>query len=124
VRAIFLALLLAGVRVVAQEFPLRSPATQDPAANSSSPRQYQGCVRRLNRGILLADQPNHNFMLVGDRKLDSYVGQEVRIIAHDVNPNDPSSAERSMSDGEPLNQPVTLYVEEIQRVSDTCSPPK
>lgn len=42
-------------------------------------------------------------LLVG-RKLDSHVGQ-VRITGYHVNPNDPSSAERSMSDGEPLNHP-------------------
>jgi hypothetical protein len=123
-RAIILALLLAGAGTTAQEFPTKGPATGDPTKNSSEPRQYQGCVIRVNGNIMLADEENHDFRLVGERKFDSYVGQEVQITAHNVNPSDPSSDERSMADAQPRNQPVTLEVEDIQKVSNTCRSPK
>lgn len=123
-RAILIALLLAGVGAAAQEFPTKGPATNDPKENSSALRQFQGCVIRSNGNIMLADSENHDFRLVGERKLDSYVGQEVQITAHNVNPSDPSSDERSMADSNPRNQPPTLEVEDIQKVSDACRSPK
>jgi hypothetical protein len=110
---------------VAQEFPTKRPATNDPNANSSQPKTYQGCMIRSNGSIMLTDQANRDYKLIANGKsLDSYVGQEVKITAGDVNPGDPSSHERSMSDGQTENTPRTLNVEDIQKVSNYCSSPK
>lgn len=61
---------------------------------------------------------------MSDRALDSYIGQEASIYAHDVNPNDSSSDERGVGVVRQPNEPVTLEVEEIQKVSDTCKSQK
>jgi hypothetical protein len=80
---------------------------------------------RANGSIMLADQENRDYKLVGNGKtLDSYVGQEVKITASDVNPGDPSSNQHGMSDGEAQNTPRTLSVEDIQKVSNYCRSPK
>ena len=105
----------------AQEFPIKGPATGDPEKNSSQPNTYQGCVVRSNAGLMLNSALNHQYKLTGTLALDSYVGQEVQIVAYNMNPNDPSSGERSMSAGEPQNTPDTLVVEEIQKMSDSCT---
>jgi hypothetical protein len=110
---------------LAQEFPPKGPATGDPNENASRPKTYQGCVIRANKTIMLADQSNRDYKLVGDDKsLESYIGKEVRITATDVNTNDPSSDERSVSGTEPQNAPKSLSVENIEKVSDYCSSPK
>lgn len=123
-RALFLAVLLIAVSAAAQEFPTKGPATHDPTKNSSQLRTYEGCVVRANNGIMLHSVTNHQYRLTGARSLDSYAGQEVKLTAHNVNPKDPSSDERSMSAAEPQNAPVTLAVEDIQKVSDSCKPQK
>ena len=80
---------------------------------------------RSNGSIMLTDQANRDYKLIANGKsLDSYVGQEVKITAGDVNPGDPSSDERNMSDGQTENTPRTLNVEDIQKVSNYCSSPK
>jgi hypothetical protein len=110
---------------VAQEFPTKGPATKDPNKNASQPKIYQGCMIRANGSIMLADQYNRDYKLVGNgKKLESYVGQEVKITASDVNPNDPSSDERSVNDANPQNAPKSLSVENIEKVSNYCSSPK
>ncbi|HEY1576975.1 MAG TPA: hypothetical protein VGF82_07880 [Terracidiphilus sp.] len=124
-RALFLTLLLVATAALAQEFPTKGPATNDPNQNASQPRIYQGCMIRSNGSIMLADQDNRDYKLVANGKtLDSYVGQEVKITASDVNPNDASSDERSQSDANPQNAPRTLSVEDIAKVSDYCRSPK
>jgi hypothetical protein len=124
-RALFLTFLLVATAAVAQEFPTKGPATNDPNKNASQPKIYQGCVIRSNGSIMLADQQNRDYKLVGNgKKLDSYVGQEVKITASDVNPNDPSSDERSVNDANPRNAPQTLSVENVEKVSDYCRSPK
>jgi hypothetical protein len=124
-RALFLTLLLAATAAVAQEFPTKGPATKDPNKNASQPKIYQGCMIRANGSIMLADQYNRDYKLVGNgKKLESYVGQEVKITASDVNPNDPSSDERSVNDANPQNAPKSLSVENIEKVSNYCSSPK
>jgi DNA/RNA endonuclease YhcR with UshA esterase domain len=124
-RKLLLTFLLLSIGAVAQEFPTQGPATQDHDKNSSRPKSYQGCVIRSNGSIMLADQYNRDYKLVGNGKsLDSYVGQEVKLTASNVNPSDPSSDERSISDGKPANSPQTLNVEDIAKVSDRCHSPK
>jgi hypothetical protein len=123
-RTAILSFLVLATAALAQEFPTKGPATADPTKNSSTPREYQGCVIRSNGSLMLADQENRDYRLVGNGKsLDSYVGQEVKITAHDVNPNDPSSDERSISDAHAQNL-ITLSVERIQKLSDRCTSPK
>jgi len=123
-RILLIAVLL-GSAALAQEYPTKGPATADPTKNSSTPREYQGCVIRSSGYIMLADQENRDYKLVGEGKsLDSYVGQEVNITAHDVNPNDPSSGERSVSGTQTPNSPITLSVDQIEKLSDRCTSPK
>lgn len=124
-RTAILSFVLLSTAALAQEFPTKGPATADPNKNSSRPREYQGCVIRSNGNIMLADQQNHDYRLEANGKsLDSYLGQEVQIMARDVNPKDPSSDERSISGAKTVYSPATLVVEEIQKISDRCSSPK
>jgi hypothetical protein len=124
-RTLLLISLFLGAAAMAQEFPTKGPATEDPNKNASQPKTYQGCVIRSSGSVMLADPFNRDYKLVGNGKsLDSYVGQEVKITAGDVNPNDSSSDERSLHDGNPQNAPKTLNVENIEKVSDYCSSPK
>lgn len=122
-RALFVFLLIVGF-AGAQEFPTQGPATGDPTINSSQPMTYRGCVVRSNGRLMLNSALNHQYKLTGERSLDSYVGQEVKIVASNVNPSDPSSDERSMSAGEPQNTPQTLVVDEIEKVGDNCAAKK
>ena len=123
-RLLMAVLMLLSTFAVAQEMPTRGPATGDPTANSTTPRTYRGCVIRSNGSVMLADASNQDYILVSSgHSLDSYVGQEVTIRAANVNPSDPSSDERGMSDGEPVRQPVTLNVEDIQKTADHCTSP-
>jgi len=104
------------------DFALELERTGSYTASESA---YQGCMIRANGSIMLADQENRDYKLVGHGKtLDSYVGQEVKITASDVNPGDPSSNQHGMSDGEAQNTPRTLSVEDIQKVSNYCRSPK
>ena len=120
-RILVAAVLLISAMAFAQESPNRGPATGDPAANSTTPRTYQGCVVRSGGKIMLTDANNRDYVLVSSaRKLDSYVGQEVQLSAVTVNPGDPSSDEHRVSAG----QPMTLDVEDIQKVSDRCTSPR
>jgi len=114
-------LLVAATLLAAQEFPTQGPATNDHTTNSSQLRTYTGCVIRSNKGIELKALPSGTFRLTSDRSLDSYVGKEVSIKAHDVTPYDPSSDERRVGVPKTQNQPVTLDVEDIQKVSETCN---
>lgn len=123
-RVFLLALLLAGCFAAAQEFPIQGPATADPTTGSSQLRQYQGCVVRSRNGIELQAIAHRTFNLTSDRSLDSYVGEQVSVYAHDVNPNDPSSDEHGVGVVRTPNEPVTLEVEEIEEVANTCSPQK
>lgn len=124
-RPLLLISLFLATAALAQEFPTKGPATGDPDKNASQPKTYQGCVIRTSGNIMLADQSNRDYKLVGNgESFDAYVGKEVRITASDVNPNDTSSDERSMSDAQPQNAPKTLSVESIEKVSDYCSSPK
>ncbi len=124
-RLILPALLLMSAAIFAQENPTKGPATGDPAANSTTPRTYQGCVIRSSGNIMLTTAGNKDYKLVSSaRSLDSYVGQEVQLSAVNMNPNDTSSDERGVSAEEPQAQPMTLDVENIQKVSDHCSSPQ
>jgi len=114
------ALLLISGLALAQESP-RGPATGDPNADSTIAQAYQGCVIRSGGKIMLTDAQNRDYQLVSSaRSLDSYVGQEVQLSAVTVNPGDPSSDEHRVSAG----QPMTLDVEDIQKVSDRCTSPR
>ena len=122
-----LILVLSAVSALAhsQETPNRGPATGDPAANSTTPKTYQGCVIRSNGKIMLTDSRNRDYVLVSSgRPLDGYVGQEVQISAVNMNPSDPSSDEHGMAAEQPQGQPMTLDVENIQKVADRCSSPQ
>ena len=122
---ILAAALLISSAALAQESPTKGPATGDSGANSATPKVYAGCVIRTNGSIMLADAANRDYKLVSSgRSLDSYVGQEVRITASNMNPSDPSSDEHGASAEQPQKVPMTLDVEDIQKVSDTCSSPK
>lgn len=123
-RVFLLTFLLVGCFAGAQEFPVQGPATTDSTTGSSQLRQYEGCVVRSPNGIELQAIAHRVFKLTSDRALDSYVGEQVSIRAHDVNPNDPSSDERGVGVVRTHNQPVTLEVEEIQKISDSCKQQK
>ena len=124
-RLIIPALLFVSAFALAQETPIKGPATGDSAANSTTPRTYQGCVIRSSGSIMLTTSGNKDYKLVSSaRSLDSYVGQEVQLSAVNMNPNDASSDERGVSAEEPQAKPMTLDVEDIQKVSDHCSSPQ
>jgi len=124
-RVLLAAVLLMFAVASAQESPIKGPATGNPSANSTTPRTFQGCVIRSNGKIMLADAKNTDYILVSSgRSLDEYVGQEVKLSAINVNPSDPSSDQHGMSAEQPQGQPMTLDVEDIQRVSDKCSSPQ
>jgi hypothetical protein len=117
--------LVISVLVFAQESPEKGPATGDRTANSTTPLTYQGCVIRSNGKIMLADAKNQDYILVSSgRSLDGYVGQEVKLSAINMNPSDPSSDQHGMSAEQPQGQPMTLDVEDIQKVSDKCTSPQ
>lgn len=117
-------LLMFGV-AYAQESPIKGPATGDPSANSTTPKTYQGCVIRSNGKIMLTDAKNKDYILVSSgRSLDDYVGQEVKLSAINMNPSDASSDEHGMSAEQPQGKPMTLDVEDVQKVSDKCSSPQ
>ena len=117
--------LVSSVLLFAQESPDKGPATRDRTANSTTPLTYQGCVIRSNGKIMLADAQNKDYILVSSgRSLDEYVGQEVKLSAINMNPSDASSNEHGMSAEQPQSQPMTLDVENIQKVSDKCSSPQ
>ena len=111
--------------LVAQETPLKGP-NRDANPQASAPKEYRGCVIRSQGRILLSDASGaeHNLVSSNGRKLESYVGQEVKIQANDLNPNDTSSDERSRQSGQPQHQPSTLDVESIEKAADHCSSPK
>ncbi len=124
-RVIVPALLLISAGAFAQESPNRGPAMGDPTANSTTPRTYQGCVIRSGGKVMLTDVSNKDYQLVSSaHSLDSYVGEEVKITASSINPSDPSSDERGISAEQPQGQPMTLDVQDIQRVSDRCTSPQ
>src|SRR5881394_3274592 len=124
-RLMISALVLISAMAFAQESPTRGPATGDPAANSTTPKTYQGCVVRSGGKIMLTDANNRDYVLVSSaRKLDSYVGQEVKLSAVNMNPGDPSSDEHGVNAEQPQGQPMTLDVENIQKVSDRCTSPQ
>lgn len=117
-------LVLSSACLYAQEAPLKGPA-RDSNPHATSPKEYQGCVIRSGGKILLADAAGTDYRLVSrGRELDSYVGNEVKISAVDVNPSDSSSGERSVQSGQPQAQPATLDVQTIQKVADHCKSPK
>jgi len=123
-RVLIAAVLLMFGLAYAQESPTKGPATGDPSANSTTPKTYQGCVIRSNGKIMLADAKNQDYILVSSgRSLDDYVGQEVKLSAINVNPGDTSSDEHGMSAEQPQGQPMTLDVENIQKLSEKCSSP-
>ena len=117
-------LLITTTFLAAQEFPTQGPATNDSTANSSQLRGYTGCVVRSRNGIELDGISHSKFRLMSDRPLDSYVGKEVSIKAHDVNPNDSSSDEHGVGVVRTPKKPVTLEVEDIQKTAETCNPRK
>ncbi len=124
-RVLVAAVLLTFGVAYAQESPIKGPATGDPSANSTTPKAYRGCVIRSNGKIMLTDAKNNDYILVSSgRSLDEYVGQEVKLSATNMNPSDPSSDEHGMSAEQPQGQPLTLDVEDIQKVSDKCSSPQ
>ncbi|MBV9624540.1 MAG: hypothetical protein JOZ14_11225 [Acidobacteria bacterium] len=124
-RKILAVCMLVSACLVAQETPIRGP-NRDPNPQASTPKVYQGCVIRSQGKILLTGESGaeHNLISSNGRKLQDYVGQEVRIEGNDVNPNDKSSDERSRLSGQPQHQPSTLDVESIEKVADHCSSPK
>jgi hypothetical protein len=111
--------VLTSAFLVGQEVPLKGP-NRDPNSQASTPNTYQGCVIRSNGKVMLTDASNIDYKLVSSaRSLDTYVGQEVRITASIINPNDASSDET-----EEPQKPLTLDVEDIVKVADHCSSPK
>jgi hypothetical protein len=124
-RILMLAFLLTSLFAQSPESPNRGPANEDPTANSSTPKTYQGCVVRSGGKIMLTDAQNRDYILVSSgRALDSYVGQEVQLSAISMNPNDPTSNQHGVSAQQPSGQPMTLDVENIQKIRDKCSSPK
>src|SRR5947209_8978336 len=124
-RILIAAAVLISAMAFTQESPNGGPATGDPAANSTAPRTYQGCVLRSGGKIMLTDEKNRDYVLVSSaRSLDSYIGQEVQLSAVNMNPSDPSSDEHGIDAEQPQGQPLTLDVENIQKVSDRCTSPQ
>jgi hypothetical protein len=118
-------IVLLSTFALAQESPTRGPATGDASANSTTPKSYQGCVIRSNGSIMLTDSSNQDYKLVSAaRKLDGYVGKEVKITASRMNAVDPSSDEHNVEAHQPKSEPKTLDVADIQKVADMCSSPQ
>lgn len=123
-RILLAAMILISTGLIAQEYPTQGP-NRDPNPQSTRPVAYQGCVIRSNGIVMLADPDNRDYKLVSSaRKLDSYVGEEVRITATLMNPADSSSGEKSVSGEAPQDQPKTLDVQDIEKVADKCSSPQ
>lgn len=124
-RILMLAFLLTSAFAQSPESPNRGPATEDSTANSTTPKTYQGCVVRSGGKIMLTDAQNRDYILVSSgRSLDSYIGQEVQLSAISMNPNDPTSTQHGIGAQQPSGPPMTLDVENIQKVRDKCSSPK
>jgi hypothetical protein len=120
-------LLAISAAAFAQESPSRDgTANRDPNASSSGVKAYHGCVLRAGGKIALRTADGKQYMLYSreGRQLDSYLGQEVQLNASDVNPDDQSGGERSVSAGQPRNGILALNVEQIQKVSATCASPQ
>lgn len=123
-RMVFATVLLISGWVVAQEVPLKAP-NRDPNPQATRPQNYQGCVIRSNKQVMLTDASGTDYRLVSSaRSLDSYVGQEVRITASPMNPNDPSADQISPESQVPKGTPIALDVEQITKVADHCRSPK
>jgi len=129
-------LVLTSAFLAAQEAPTKAP-NHDPNPQVSGPNAYQGCVIKSNGKVMLTDSSNKDYILVRNARstgtvvgserapsLESYLGQEVRITATMMNPNDPSLDDSSVHGQKPQNLPATLDVEEIAKVADHCSSPK
>ena len=124
-RTLMLAFLVTSMFAHSPELPNRGPATEDPTANSSTPKMYQGCVVRSGGKIMLTDGQNRDYILVSSgQSLDNYVGQEVQLSAISLIPNDPTSDRHGIGAQQPHGQPMTLDVENIQKITDKCSSPK
>jgi Protein of unknown function (DUF5818) len=123
-RLLFAALLLIATFAGAQETPVKGP-NYDSDVDATKPQVYQGCAIRSNGNVLLAVASGTEYNLVSNaRKLDAYVGQEVRVTATQINPHDPSLDMHGASNPNPPGKPATLDVEDIAKVSDHCSSPK
>jgi hypothetical protein len=93
-----------------------------PDINSNVPHHYQGCVKRSNGRIILAESSGKTYQLLSSSvSVDRYLGREVRILASEINPGDPSSAERGIATGE--SAPDTLDISEISNLAGQCSRP-
>ena len=115
--------VLASVCGFAQESPTRGPV-RDANPQSSTPKEYQGCIIRSGGRILLTTPQGTEYYLTSSaRKLEAYVGEEVKVVAVAMNPSDASSTERSVESGKPQRQPLTLDIEEISKVADHCASP-
>ena len=124
-RFLMLAFLVTSVFAQSRDGLNRGPETEDRAANSTTPKTYQGCVVRSGGKIMLTDAQNRDYILVSSRRsLDSYIGQEVQLSAIHINPSDPTSNEHGISAQQPHSQPMTLDVENLEKVSDKCSSPE
>lgn len=124
-RILAFALLVTSAFAQSAESPSKGPATKDPAANGTTATTYQGCVVRSGGKIMLTDAENRDYILVSsERSLDSYVGQEVQVSAIHISPNDPTSNAQGISGQQPHGPPLTLAVENIQKIADRCSSPK
>ena len=124
-RILAFALLVTSAFAQSPETPNRRPATEDPAANTTAPTTYQGCIVRSGGKIMLTDAENRDYILVSSEQLlDRYVGQEVQVSATHISPNDPASNAQGISAQQPHHRPLTLAVENIQKIADKCSSPK
>ena len=95
-------------------------------------KEYQGCVIRSGGNILLTTPANKDFKLTRasastsattTASLDTYVGDEVKIIATQTTPQNPASPAAEAGAGNTKQGPPTLEVAEITKVSEHCSSP-
>ena len=111
--------ILIGLPAFAQMYPTDRSFTR--TANSSVPVEYDGCLQRASSGLLFNSSQGKYYLVSGTVSLQGYVGQNVHIIASNINPGDPSSDERSFASGEPLHQPPTLDVTDISISGGVCN---
>jgi hypothetical protein len=122
VRTLILAfcfLAFTGISAIAQMYPSNTNFTR--RTNSSVPSVYEGCLQRSSGGLLLTSSEGKNYYLVsGTVSLNGYIGQNVRIVANNINSADPSSGERGFGSGEPATGPLTLDVANISQAGNGC----
>lgn len=118
-RKSWLALLLSGSFLLAQDSAPANPGHQD--SNSKGQVTVRGCVSRSSGDyILMRENPGVTYELqaTGKTKLRRYLGQQVEVKGTE-SPSMSTSSDSSARAGSP--SPVTLTVTSITTIAKECS---